>query len=200
MDRRRLREILRTLPRWRKGRLKKGSGRVRKDVVESEFGSKFLHPWPEPQRRTMLRFSPVPLEMELAVCFKQISLLIDLFTFLCLSNDFTLSKKNSGLPAKMGRAWIFIITVLNNNVLVLSSRKFRCAAQVPIKSEPAENQTAEPCLSGKCMKSKPREGKNTMVGVMIKLALGSTEIKEIIIKKKGYSVFLWSVLIQIEWQ
>lgn len=74
MDRRRLREILRTLPRWRKGRLKKGSGRVRKDVVESEFGSKFLHPWPEPQRRATLRFSPVPLEMELAVCFKQISL------------------------------------------------------------------------------------------------------------------------------
>lgn len=33
------------------------------------------------------------------------------------------------------------------------------------------NQTAKPCLSGKCMKSKPREGKNTMVGVMIKVAL-----------------------------
>lgn len=31
--------------------------------------------------------------------------------------------------------------------------------------------------------------KNTMVGVMIKLALGSTEIKEIIIKKKKATVF-----------
>lgn len=43
-----------------------------------------------------------------------------------------------------------------------------------------------------------------MVGGMIKVALGSTEIKEIIIvkkkKKKDYSVFRWSVLIQIEWQ
>lgn len=77
-----------------------------------------------------------------------------------------------------------IITVLDNNALVLSSQKFRCAARVPIRSEPAGNRTAEPCLSGKCMKSKPREGKNTMVGVMIKVALGSTEIKEIIIIKK----------------
>lgn len=74
--------------------------------------------------------------------------------------------------------------MLNNNALVLSSHKFRCAARVPIKAQPAGNQTAEPCLSGKCMKSKPREGKNTMVGVMIKVALGSTEIKEIIIIKK----------------
>lgn len=76
---------------------------------------------------------------------------------------------------------------------MLSSHKFRCAARVPIKLEPAGNQTAELCLSGKCMKSKPREGKNTMVGVMIKVALESTEIKEIIIiiiiKKKNATVF-----------
>lgn len=73
---------------------------------------------------------------------------------------------------------------------MLSSHKFRCAARVPIKSEPAGNKTAELCLSGKCMKSKPREGKNTMVGVMIKVALESTEIKEIIIIiKKKTTVF-----------
>lgn len=40
-----------------------------------------------------------------------------------------------------------------------------------------------------------KRGKNTMVGVMIKVALKSIKIKEM---HKNYSIFLWSGLIQID--
>lgn len=47
-DRRRLREILRTLQRWRKGRLKKGQDGSGKTLWEVNSDQSFLHPWPEP--------------------------------------------------------------------------------------------------------------------------------------------------------
>lgn len=68
-DRRRLREILRTLQRWRKGRQKKdqdGSGKTLWEVNSDQ--SFFIHGL-TPKTRTTLKFSPVQLEIELAVKF-----------------------------------------------------------------------------------------------------------------------------------
>lgn len=73
-DRRRLREILRTLQRWRKGRLKKGQDGSGKTLWEVNSDQGFFIHGLNPKRRTTLKFSLVPLEIELAVCFKQISL------------------------------------------------------------------------------------------------------------------------------
>lgn len=73
-DRRRLREILRTLQRWRKGRLKKGQDGSGKTLWEVNSDQSFFIHGLNPKRRTTLKFSLVPLEIELVVCFKQISL------------------------------------------------------------------------------------------------------------------------------